>query len=476
MGTRFVATHASAGARQREASRSSPTPSATRRSSSARFGNAARVARNSVSEEIYTIGRRPGATYSEAAPLASGARGRLRRGPHEGRHGGGPVVGRPSAGPGRRHSPCRRAGRTDRQPRRPGWCLTDLPAPARDRPDRRGRCRPAAGSRSTVPSQERRAPPDVGSPSTATRAVLLMALVGASALPDVGGADRHPGPEGAAVRHHDDGAAPQRRRPRRRRRPPAPGRRGRSRRRASVASRSPSTQARALARYCSIAARSARPSRSPASTSWRPARTRTSRPSSRASGAAVSWVRRSGDAYRASTGPADLREEGRRQRRSLLSPEIRQRRTWCRRVQGVGHVGARLRVTHEPDLQGVSVVLSAGGLAPRLRDRTFVGETIDTLTVTLACVLKLCYECCSYFRTTPFKPTRGGEGHQYWRPSVRGMRHPLTFAVYELCDTGVQVTTKKGRVGVYSSRRRLDLRGEVPRGQAHVRVDRRWPP
>ena len=40
------------------------------------FGNAARVARNSVSEEIYTIGRRPGATYSEVAPLASGARGR----------------------------------------------------------------------------------------------------------------------------------------------------------------------------------------------------------------------------------------------------------------------------------------------------------------------------------------------------------------------------------------------------------------
>ena len=34
---------------------------------------------------------------------------------------------------------------------------------------------------------------------------------------------------------------------------------------------------------------------------------------------------------------------------------------------------------------------------------------------------------------------------------MRGMRHPLTFAVYELCDTGVQVTTKKGRVGVYTS-------------------------
>jgi hypothetical protein len=33
---------------------------------------------------------------------------------------------------------------------------------------------------------------------------------------------------------------------------------------------------------------------------------------------------------------------------------------------------------------------------------------------------------------------------------VRGMRHPVTFAVYELCDTGVQVTTKNGRVGVYT--------------------------
>ena len=34
---------------------------------------------------------------------------------------------------------------------------------------------------------------------------------------------------------------------------------------------------------------------------------------------------------------------------------------------------------------------------------------------------------------------------------MRGMRHPLTFAVYELCDEGVQVTTKRGRVGVYDS-------------------------
>lgn len=31
------------------------------------------------------------------------------------------------------------------------------------------------------------------------------------------------------------------------------------------------------------------------------------------------------------------------------------------------------------------------------------------------------------------------------------MRHPLTFAVYELCDEGVLVTTKRGRVGVYNS-------------------------
>ena len=34
---------------------------------------------------------------------------------------------------------------------------------------------------------------------------------------------------------------------------------------------------------------------------------------------------------------------------------------------------------------------------------------------------------------------------------MRGMRHPVTFAVYELCESGVQVTTKKGRVGVYDS-------------------------
>jgi len=32
---------------------------------------------------------------------------------------------------------------------------------------------------------------------------------------------------------------------------------------------------------------------------------------------------------------------------------------------------------------------------------------------------------------------------------VRGMKHPLTLAVYELCDEGVQVTTVSGRVGVF---------------------------
>lgn len=40
------------------------------------FRNTARVARNSISEEIAEISRRPGATFDEVAHLASGARGR----------------------------------------------------------------------------------------------------------------------------------------------------------------------------------------------------------------------------------------------------------------------------------------------------------------------------------------------------------------------------------------------------------------
>lgn len=40
------------------------------------FHNSARVARNSVSEEIVEISRRPGATFGDIAHLASGARGR----------------------------------------------------------------------------------------------------------------------------------------------------------------------------------------------------------------------------------------------------------------------------------------------------------------------------------------------------------------------------------------------------------------
>lgn len=42
------------------------------------FHNSARVARNSVSEEIAEISRRPGATFADIASLASGARGRER--------------------------------------------------------------------------------------------------------------------------------------------------------------------------------------------------------------------------------------------------------------------------------------------------------------------------------------------------------------------------------------------------------------
>lgn len=42
------------------------------------FHNSARVARNSISEQIAEIGRRPGATFADVAALASGARGRER--------------------------------------------------------------------------------------------------------------------------------------------------------------------------------------------------------------------------------------------------------------------------------------------------------------------------------------------------------------------------------------------------------------
>jgi hypothetical protein len=31
------------------------------------------------------------------------------------------------------------------------------------------------------------------------------------------------------------------------------------------------------------------------------------------------------------------------------------------------------------------------------------------------------------------------------------MQHPLSLAIYELCESGVQVTTQAGRVGVYDS-------------------------
>jgi hypothetical protein len=34
---------------------------------------------------------------------------------------------------------------------------------------------------------------------------------------------------------------------------------------------------------------------------------------------------------------------------------------------------------------------------------------------------------------------------------VRGMQHPLSRAIYELCDDGVQVTTADGQVGVFDS-------------------------
>ncbi|WP_229718786.1 NAD(P)H-dependent flavin oxidoreductase, partial [Nocardia jinanensis] len=40
------------------------------------FHNSARVARNSISEQIAEISKRPGATFADIAALASGARGR----------------------------------------------------------------------------------------------------------------------------------------------------------------------------------------------------------------------------------------------------------------------------------------------------------------------------------------------------------------------------------------------------------------
>jgi nitronate monooxygenase len=42
------------------------------------FKNTARVAKNSISEEIATIGSRPGATFADVAALASGVRGRAK--------------------------------------------------------------------------------------------------------------------------------------------------------------------------------------------------------------------------------------------------------------------------------------------------------------------------------------------------------------------------------------------------------------
>ncbi len=52
-----------------------------------RFQNSARVAKNSVSDEIIEIENRDGATFADVAHLASGARGReevLRKGDVEG--------------------------------------------------------------------------------------------------------------------------------------------------------------------------------------------------------------------------------------------------------------------------------------------------------------------------------------------------------------------------------------------------------
>lgn len=75
MGTRFVATDEApvhSNVKQQVVANSERDTLLIFRS----FRNTARVARNAVSEEIAEIGSRPGATFSDVAALASGARGR----------------------------------------------------------------------------------------------------------------------------------------------------------------------------------------------------------------------------------------------------------------------------------------------------------------------------------------------------------------------------------------------------------------
>lgn len=75
MGTRFVATDEApvhSNVKQQVVANSERDTLLIFRS----FHNTARVARNAVSEEIAEIGSRPGATFSDVAALASGARGR----------------------------------------------------------------------------------------------------------------------------------------------------------------------------------------------------------------------------------------------------------------------------------------------------------------------------------------------------------------------------------------------------------------
>ena len=79
------------------------------------FHNTARVAKNSVSEEIVEIAPRAGATFADVADLASGARGRERVLDRR-RHGGRRLVGRPGPGPDRRDRQLSRGDRHD--PRR----------------------------------------------------------------------------------------------------------------------------------------------------------------------------------------------------------------------------------------------------------------------------------------------------------------------------------------------------------------------
>ena len=50
---------------------------------------------------------------------------------------------------------------------------------------------------------------------------------------------------------------------------------------------------------------------------------------------------------------------------------------------------------------------------------------------------------------------------------MRGMTHPLSRAVYELCDEGVQVTTLEGHVGIYDSAGRW-LSGEKFQVDQHM--------